>query len=253
MPTPTISIICCHTGLDKLAYLADSLDQQTVGCERLFVDNSRGSFSSCAAALNYGAMRASGDFLLFAHQDIRFKDPEALADLIKACEMLGDGDIGGVAGAIVVDGKKRTKTNITHSADEIPYAEIDHFETVYVSVESIDECLIIMRRSTWEQHPFDEVLCDSWHCYGVEQSLYARRHGHRVLVFDARVNHLSSTGTFDDTFYHSLMRLARHYRGSYDRIVATTGIWPCRGLWLTIAENRAYALYEKTIKPHLVH
>ena len=222
---PSVSVICCYTSTDKLAYLADSLNAQNMPCERIFVDNSANRFSSAAAALNYGAQKATGELLLFCHQDIRFKDEAALADLVDACTALNAGDVGGIAGAICVDGKKVTKTNITHSMQEIRYAEKDWFDSVFFEVDSVDECLIILRKTTWQQYPFNEEVCDGWHFYGVELCLRARSNGHRALAFDARINHISSEGTLDKSFFRALYRLARAYRSQYDVIVATTGCW----------------------------
>ena len=225
---PSVSVICCYTSKDKLAYLADSLDAQSMPCERVFLDNSTNRFASAAAALNYGAKKAAGDLLLFCHQDVRFKDKTALADLVDACAALSAGDVGGVAGAIRVDGKKVTKTNITHSMQEIPYAQKDWFDSPYFEVDSVDECLIILHKKTWEQYPFNEEVCDGWHFYGVELCLRVRSNGHRALAFDARVNHISSEGTLDKTFFRALYRLARAYRSQYDIIVATTGCWSAK-------------------------
>lgn len=234
----SISIICCHTGEDKLAYLSDSLEQQSIPYEAIFLDNSGQRYSSASLALNAGAEVAHGDLLMFAHQDVRFKDKKALEDLCRLCEVMEPGDVGGVAGAISVKGRKVTKTNITHSAEERHYAPIDALPSDYMEVDSIDECLIMMPRETWENHHFDESLCDDWHCYGVEQSLFARKGGHKVYVFDARVNHLSSTGTLSQSFFDAVIRLVRHYEHDFNTVVATTGIWPVRGLWLTVAYVR---------------
>ena len=251
---PSVSVICCYTSKDKLAYLADSLDAQSMPCERVFVDNSANRFLSAASALNYGAQNATGDLLLFCHQDVRFKDEAALADLANACAVLKPGDVGGVAGAICVDGKKVTKTNITHSAQEVPYAERDWFDPPAIEVDSVDECVIILRKDTWQQYPFNEVVCDGWHFYGVELSLRVRSDGHRALAFDARVNHLSSEGTLDKTFFRALYEVAQAYRTQYETIVATTGCWSTkhphanRAAWtLEGLLSKAFALAHKVV------
>ena len=230
----SVSIICCYTSAEELAYLTGSLEGQSMAHEDVFIDNSSNAFTSAAAALNHGARQAHGNLFLFVHQDVKFKDATALEDLVKLCATLKPGDVGGVAGAICVNGRKVTKTNITHSADERNYAAIDALQGEVLEVESVDECLIVLPRETWEEHPFDEELCDDWHCYGVEQCLYARKHGHKAYVFDARINHLSSTGTLNSSFLNNMARLVRYYGDDFDVVVATTGLWPKRGLNRTL-------------------
>ena len=239
-----VSVICCFTSEEALAYLADSLDEQTLPCERIFVDNQENRFTSAAAALNYGATKATGDLMLFCHQDIRFKDSHALEDLVTSCDELQIGDVGGVAGAIRAGHRKVTKTNITHSPQEVRYDRRDWFYTSYIEVESVDECVIALRRETWEVAPFDERLCDGWHLYAVERCLLARATGCRALAFDARINHLSVSGTMDKAFFACLRKLVAVYGAAFDAIVATTGYWSCRFLGVSIARHKANKLLE---------
>lgn len=231
MDVPAVSVICCYTSVEKLAYLSSSLDEQTLQCERVFVDNSENRFASAASALNHGAQRAHGDLLLFCHQDVRFKTPGALAELVRCCAALRDGDVGGVAGA--VDHAK--KINITHSVGMEPYEEEYRYEGECVDVMTIDECVIILPRATWEGHHFDEEICDSWHFYGVEQSLFAINNGHSVKVFDADVNHLSYRGTNDRAYYRALRRVTAAYRDDFELVSTTTGFWPTKAGSLEVA------------------
>ena len=233
-----VSIICCYTSEQQLSYLADSLESQTLEHEQIFIDNSQNAFTSCASALNYGAKKSTGDLLLFAHQDIKFKSQDALERLVDACGVLQSGDVGGVAGAIPRGRKNILKTNITHGYQQESYFESAFFSEPYIPVDTIDECVIILPRQTWEKHQFDEVLCDNWHGYGVEQSLYARMNGHNVYVFDADINHLSSKGTFRKPFFDSIRKLVKAYGTTFPQIVATTGFWPAKGLELAFIEAR---------------
>lgn len=238
-----ISIICCYNNEEKLTYLTDSLDEQDISCERILVDNSKNRFSSAAAALNYGASKASGSLLFFVHQDIRFTAPHALRELAEKAEVLSDRDIGGIAGAVFEDRYKKTITNMTYSPEEKHYRGV--FKGDYVLTESVDECLFIMRKEAWEAHHFDEEICDHWHFYAVEQCLYFRKEGGKIYTFDCQVNHLSETGTLDKSFFRALFRLRKYYRKDYPYITATTGYWPFASLYrmarriaATIRDNR---------------
>lgn len=227
-----VSIICCYNSSEKLKYLTDSLAQQDMEYESVMVDNCSGRFRSAAAALNYGASQAGGDLLFFVHQDICFKTADSLRKLAEKAEKTGKYDISGCAGAILENGRKKTITNMTYSASEKHYPNV--FDTEYVEVESLDECLFIMWKDAWEEHHFDEVVCDHWHFYAVEQCLYFRLKGGKIYVFDAQINHLSETGTLDKTYFRALLRLLKHYRNDYTYVVSTTGYWKTKGYYRVI-------------------
>ncbi len=226
MTNSIVSIVCCYTNEEKLKYLTDSLDEQTQPTERILIDNSTGRFSSAAAALNYGAAKCTGDLILFCHQDVRFKHPNSLSDLVKRCAILSRGDVGGVAGAKC----GRTFTMITHGEREEPYSTGSMFNGDFVSVETVDECMIIMPKSTWEEHHFDEEVCDGWHFYAVEQCLYALLGDKKVYTFLADVNHLSSRGTVSDAYYRALRRLMSAYSDQIPYVSTSVGYWPRKGL-----------------------
>lgn len=227
-----ISIICCYNNREKLNYLTDSLAVQDVEYEPVMVDNSDNRFKCAAAALNYGAAQAHGDLLFFVHQDICFKTKDSLRKLAENAEKTSKYDISGCAGAILENGRKKTITNMTYSASEKHYPNV--FNRDYVEVESLDECLFIMWKDAWKEHHFDEIVCDHWHFYAVEQCLYFRLKGGKVRVFDAQINHLSETGTLDRTYFRALLRLLKRYRKDYPYIVSTTGYWRTKGYYRVI-------------------
>ncbi|RRF88956.1 MAG: hypothetical protein DUD33_09180 [Coriobacteriaceae bacterium] len=232
-----VSIVCCYTSKAKLRYLDCSLDEQDMAVEKVFIDNSQGRFGSAASALNYGANMSSGDLILFCHQDIRFKHSDSLSRLVKAASStLKPGDVGGVAGAI----NKKLYMTITHGEHEAAYSPAYLFNGDSVEVETVDECVIILPRETWLGHHFDEVVCDNWHFYGVEQCLYALAHNHNVYVLSADVNHLSSRGKINDTYYRALRRLMRAYENKFDYVSTTVGYWPRRHLESAIAKRRIF-------------
>ena len=240
-----ISIICCYNNPDKMKYLTNSLADQDIDYEPVFIDNSSGRFHCAAAALNYGASQAHCSLLFFVHQDIKFKTRDSLRKLAEKADSLKMHDIAGCAGAVLQDGRKKTITNMTYSPEEKHYPGIFHGDCV--NVETVDECLFIMKKETWESHPFDENVCDNWHFYAVEQCLFHRLRGGSVYVYDSEVNHLSETGTLDKTFFRALIRLIKHYKGSYPYIVATTGYWTTRSYYRVI-RHIARLIKEKILK-----
>lgn len=68
-----ISLITVYNNASELADMTESAkNQKNVDVEFISLDNTNGDFSSAAKALNYGAMQANGDVLVFLHQDIVF-------------------------------------------------------------------------------------------------------------------------------------------------------------------------------------
>ena len=69
----SITLISVYNNRELLNQMVDSSKKQTnVNIEYVLVDNSSREFPSAAAALNYGAKKATGDYLVFLHQDIEF-------------------------------------------------------------------------------------------------------------------------------------------------------------------------------------
>lgn len=233
---PKVSIICCYTSASKLGYLDASLNRQDIPVEKVYIDNSTNRFHNAASALNFGAEESSGELLFFCHQDIKFKSSDSLSKLAAiAASKLRPGDVGGVAGAT----NGHAYTMITHGEEELPYTVGSMFKGESIEVETVDECVIILPRGTWESHHFDDDICDSWHFYGVEQGLHAITHHHNVFVFKADVNHLSSRGTVDETYFRALRRVMKAY-GQLDSISTSVGYWPRKGLERAILKRKLF-------------
>jgi len=216
-----VSLICVYN--KKSVYndiLIESLKKQTIKCELIGIDNSNGRFSSAAAALNYGVTLSHGNLLIFVHQDIEFTTEHSLEELIKRLSVLERGDVAGVAGEIVLDGKRVCCTSITFGKHRMSYKAIPINETR--EVESLDECLFAMLRETWEDNKLNESVCNGWHFYAVEACYHARKHNHHVYVVKSSLNHLSASGTLDNGYYSTLSALCEHYKNSFPYIVSTT-------------------------------
>lgn len=62
----SVSIICVFANKNQLSdCLLKSLSFQNNKYELILIDGSKGDFSSCASALNYGATKSKGIILLF--------------------------------------------------------------------------------------------------------------------------------------------------------------------------------------------
>jgi len=71
MSRTVFSIVCVYNSEQVLKdWLTKGLGAQDSEFELILVDNTGGGFKSAAAALNYGGVKAAGEYIIFAHQDV---------------------------------------------------------------------------------------------------------------------------------------------------------------------------------------
>ena len=235
-----VSVICVYNNSEQLhSQLEASLNLQDLEFEPIFLDNSGGRFTSAAAALNHGAKASQGDILIFSHQDIYLKTRTALRELAEAIAGCETGTIVGTAG--VKEPSKQYYLNLTQGEAFDPTIQRICENRLY-PVSCVDEGLFGMTRATWEQHPFDEALCDNWHLYAVESCLWAREQGHEVFVQPVQLHHFSA-GRITRSYMKGLIRLTDRYQKSHKYIWTTCYKVPTswlyvRGLYLVWSLNR---------------
>ena len=94
--------------------------------------------------------------------------------------------IAGVAGRT----KDGTLSNIKHGDPPVPAGtiQITHVE----SVQTLDECVLIIPKPIFNLFQFDEKVCDDWHLYGVDYCLTAKKMGYEVCLLPMNLYHMSS-------------------------------------------------------------
>ncbi len=214
----TISVICVFN--DKNTFdrqLYASLKLQDVEYELIALDNTTQQFRSAAEALNYGSQKATGEILVYSHQDIFLKRSEELRRFAEAIANQPTGCILGAQG--VKEPSKVYYSNITYGAEYIPEIVGDYPDDFY-AVSSVDEGFFGMKKKTWEMLKFDEALCDNWHLYCVELCLRTRKHGNAVYVFPTQLHHFSM-GTISLGYMKNLKKLCSVYRKDFKYIWTT--------------------------------
>ncbi len=211
------SIIICYTNKALISKTIEYLDSQDVrkDFEIIAIDNSENKFSSAAKALNYGASIAKGEILIFMHQDVFFEHSNDVSNLIGYFDKLDDLALLGVAG---INGKDlMVYSNITETYDHInKYKNI----TEPIEVETIDECVIAIRKKFFDRIKFDEITCDNWHFYGVDLSYQVRLNNGKVYSVPVPVCHLSQ-GNTNLSFYKNLKKLGKKYHNVLPNINST--------------------------------
>ena len=222
-----LSIVCVYNNQEILNdYLLKSVKmQKDVEYELLLVDNTKNKYESAAKALNVAGNQASGDYIIFVHQDIMFTSPNSLKSI--ESYLTSENKIFGVAGRKDSQG---VITNITHGQDHRLAGSIQI--TKPVEVQTLDECLIIIPKNVFQKLKFDETVVDGWHLYAVEYCLSAKKLGIDPYVIPADdVYHLSSGFSMNDSYYKILRKVARQHR-EYELIYTTMGIWPTKSIKL---------------------
>lgn len=234
-----ISVICVYNNRDILNdCLIASLNKQTIGYEAIFIDNTDNTYRSAASALNAAAEKATGDYLIFVHQDVIVKDKAFLEKIETEIRENLKNALIGVAG--VRKEERIILGNITDGLigldDSLVASENTtktHFRRISyaTAVFSVDELLIGMSKETWGKYPFDEQICSDWHFYAVELCMRLNaKQEERVFVIPADVHHNSNAGSMNSGGYYSTLRkLLDKYAKIYDCVYATTGVFPTKG------------------------
>ena len=231
-----ISVVCVYNNKVVLEQvLLKSLRRQTAEYELITLDNTNGKFSSAAQALNHGGSQAKGDYIIFAHQDMWLASDTWLEDAERILSTLPDLGVAGVAG-VSEKGKdwyerRKFSLNTLDGAcpDRVP--PVDRPETV----QTLDECLLIVLRSVFAELKFDSKTFDGWDCYGADYCLSTAEMGLKSYVIPLPCTHSCSRGSgyrfweFRDLLKYQ-KRLYRKHRRSYKTIYT----WMERVSWSTL-------------------
>jgi hypothetical protein len=212
-----ISVICVYNDDECLERcLLSSLRGQTARHELVAVDNRDGRFRGAAEALNWGARRATGGWLMFVHQDISLLSPDWLA---RAEEILGRGAPSGWVGiaGMTEDGNFRGFLLDRAQLLGAPFAEP-------AEVQTLDECVLIRRRQEEGHAYFDEGM-PGWHAYGVDACCRALREGQKNYVISLPVRHDSRSSNVEG-LEEAHLRVWREHGDALGRIATTCGLLP---------------------------
>ncbi len=201
--------------------------QEGVDYELLPIFNLKGEYDSARRAYNEAAGEAEGTFLLFSHPDIRFLKPDALKRLIQQAENLQDFGVIGVAGAKKKeDGTGEILAGIVHGTNQDRFGnrQIESPE----EVQTVDECLFLVRREYFRDHPFVEK--PGWHLYAVDYCLDAILNGKKNYAVPAEVWHMSDGKSLNETYVSQVDKMVRERRDQFDVIYTTIKTWPTKGL-----------------------
>jgi len=220
-----ISVICVYNDKALLGeYLEKSLTSQTVKYELIAVDNSSGNYKSATQALNYGANRANGKYLMFAHQDVDLSSNTWLESAEKILSSLPDLGIAGVAGMSernFHDYSQRMRSIIKHGNMKRWGNRIEKSERV----QTLDECLIIIPQKVFDKLKFDERICDDWHLYATDYCLSVRKLGFAAYAIPMYIYHQSTGNATSPAYYQTLKKVLKKHQNHVKRIYKPGKAW----------------------------
>lgn len=227
-----VSVVIVYTNTEQLDEAVKCLKEQTFYplSELVLLDNREKRFSSAASALNYGAERATGEVVVFMHQDVYLWQPDFLE---KYYEFLNKNprSIIGLAGVCKDDALRyfdgcTTKNKI-----------YDGRQTggKILLATTLDECLLAMSKALWQDLKFDEVACDNWHFYGGDICYANLLSGGTNYIFSTREACHESTGSaYNKSFRRSFKKIIKKYKGKIKRIHTTCVNIKCNYFWYYI-------------------
>lgn len=194
--------------------LLATLSNQLSGHELIVIDNIDHKFTSAASALNYGAEQATGNILMFVHQDMRLLENNTLSKIEAYVNSLPDFGIGGVIG-LSMDGHIKGYILNTFEKLGTPYASPEE-------VQTLDECVLIIKKEIFHKIRFDEQTLDGWHLYGVDFCLAAQKSGLKAYVLPIITHHFSLATNYDQLLEYQ-KRILDKYKAFVSPIYTTCG------------------------------
>ena len=232
-----ISIIVVYNNERTLnEILLKSLKNQTAKFELIKLNNTKRQFKSAAEALNHGAKKAKGKYIMFVHQDVELDSDSWLENTENYLESMSNLGVAGVAGM---------------SEQGTNYAErirgfISNCGTIWgkpfekpEEVHTLDELLLIVPRSIFNKLKFDEKNFDNWHCYGVDYCLCIQQMGLKVYVIPAFVYHRSLLTNVKDLIVYQKRLYNKHIK-SFRYIYTTAG----KINWLNLKIGKYFRFFQ---------
>jgi hypothetical protein len=178
-----LSIICVYNNNEKLTEcLLKSLEGQDATYDLVLVDNTNNRFPNASSALNHGATTATGDFFVFAHQDVEFYSRSWVRDVeefLLGLEPFGWAGVAGVNEQGQLHGFVKNSSSLLWTQYGLS-----------VEIQTLDEVILICKRREHETY-FDEGV-PGWHAYGVDACVTTSLQGLKNYVVSFPLWHNSN-------------------------------------------------------------
>lgn len=200
---PSLSVVLVSVDDVRFASANDEYERAFVGWphERIRIKGARSMYDGYTR----GFAQASGEIVVFSHDDICFAVPDFSARLANA---MADSDLVGVAGTTRVSGPALLWAGhpylfgtITQKADSEPDYEFNIISLQgprISNAQGLDGVFIVARRRLIETIGFDAERFTGFHFYDLDFSYRAHLAGARVTIASDLALIHKSRGSFDD-------------------------------------------------------
>ncbi len=217
----TVSVIVCSVDDAKAAQVAALYGRLLAGVRHEFI--AIRDAASLAEAYNRGLDRATGDVIVFSHDDIEILASDFGARLLTH---LRNYDVVGVVGGVRTTGPTplwaghpHLRGWITHHRPDSAEWHVDLLDPRPVAggVTVLDGVFLAARRAVFASVRFDAETFDGFHGYDVDWSYRAALAGFRLAAAgDLRIVHASGGG-YDERWQHYAERFcSKHHSGWAD-------------------------------------
>ena len=200
---PRVSVVICSIDPRKFATVTSSYRQRFAGCPLQIIGVH--DATSLAEAYNRAAAKATGDLIVFSHDDIELVTADFGQRLVAHLDRY---DGIGVAGTSRITGPKWGHAGQRHIHGHILHVPPQSRPGVLLmasgfqapvceNICALDGVFIAVRRHVWESHRFDAERYDGFHLYDLDFTRRASAAGARLAVpLDLTLLH-RSTGRYD--------------------------------------------------------
>lgn len=220
-PARRLSIIICSITPQKFDRVCASYWRLLAGVplEIIGIHDAR----SMCEGYNRGLQQATGDLLVFSHDDIEICAPD-FADRLR--NRLAVHDLVGVAGSTKLTGSGWVYSRWPHIHGQVgmpPEAANDHTDGIAVTAfhmrdaattgaQALDGLFLACRRDVAETLRFDEDTFDGWHLYDFDFSFRASRAGYGTAVCHDFLPIHASRGSFGADWLRYAQRFLDKHR-----------------------------------------
>jgi len=214
---PRFSVVTCFNDpkILRTNLLASLQRQHNQIFELIAIDNTDKKFHSVPAALNSGGEAATGEYIMFVHQDVYLCGGSWFDQALNFLQKLPNVGVAGVAGA------DWNGNNIGFILDRGRYWG-NRLNSPSI-VQTLDEHLMIIPQTVFKKLKFDELF--DFHSYGADYCLSALNLGLKPYVLPLMVEHNSLTiGTLNRSRIERQNEiLYKKHCGAHKIIYKTTG------------------------------
>lgn len=212
---PFFSVVVCSNNPQKFLRLKQNIESliPESHLEIVLVSDAR----NMGEGYNRGARQASGDILIFCHDDIELLTPDIgyrLADRLDEYDLLG------VAGSTWLRDAKWSSAGLPYARGQVvheltgrpgfTYSVFGLDDATSGGIQVLDGLFLAMRRDFWAENLFDEGY-DGFHLYDVDLSFRCYLAGHRVGVCNDILIEHRSLGHYDESWKRAANRFAARF------------------------------------------